>query len=466
MRSAQSDSLADFILQRTQRSVDRTILTRGSDRWTNGEFLTTCRRLASRLRDEASDVSAIAVSAESSAWLPFLVWATVIAEIDLWLLPALPAGATLLEHTRSLPTRVIYSDAPGLVPDDRQRPLNALFAELPVDPGSGSGSGSGRRAAFVFQTSGTEGAPKSVRCEHWQFAKVLSAMLDCGALNHAIDTQVYLSQPLQHSYGLCSFLEYCAAGGSVVLPPERSPLGPAGDLMQVGSGVQAIEGVPYFWSQFAKLQKRLDLPDLRHLGLGGGRVDPAVMEKVLARFPQATVSVRYGLTETPSVATHKVYVPPHGADWSSSGRVVPAYRVEVQDPSGQVVLDGTEGEIHVMGDCVAAPLGDLRTGDLGYFDSRGELVVTGRRSAFIKRRGFRLSPETIESAATGCDGVIDCRALGVDDRLILEVVSDVELSVPKLFDQLRARLPASMVPDHVRRVVTIARTYSGKIKRS
>ena len=70
------------------------------------------------------------------------------------------------------------------------------------------------------------------------------------------------------------------------------------------------------------------------------------------------------------------------------------------------------------------------------------------------------------SARTSGDGVIDCRALGVDDRLILEVVSDVELSVPKLFDQLRARLPASMVPDHVRRVVTIARTYSGKIKRS
>ncbi len=456
--------LVDVLFERVAQSADAIVFTRGSDRWTNSEFLATCLRLASRLREQTGDGAAIAVSAESQALLPFLIWSTVIAEIDLWLLPALPAGAPQLEQASGLPVRIIYSDGPAFVADDRWQPLASLLSNLPVD--SIHRPDSSRQAAFVFQTSGTEGEPKSIRCEHWQFAQVLRVMRECGALNHAISTQVYLSQPLPHSYGLCSFLEYCAAGGSVVLPPERSPLGPAGDLMQMTSSIQAIEGVPYFWSQFAKLRSRLDLPELRHLGIGGGRVDALVMKAVLTRFPDVTVSVRYGLTETPSVATHKVYTPPHGADWISSGRVVPAYEVEIQDTSDQVVPDGTEGEIVIRGDCVAAPSGILRTGDLGYFDQQRELVVTGRRSAFIKRRGFRLSPETIESAATRCDDVVDCRAIGVDDRLILEVVCQTELSAARLLDQLRALLPATMVPDEVRRVAAISRTFSGKIKRS
>ena len=465
MQCTVSERLVDILCQRANQDPNGLLFTRGQQSWSNGEFYAVCRRLASRLQEDAGSAGAIGVSAESSGLLPFLIWSSVLAKVDLWLLPALPTESALQQSIRSLPLQVVYSDARILEENERVRPLSGLLEDLPSEdidlPIDSDG-----RSAFVFQTSGTEGAPKSIRCEHWQFARVIAAMSTCGALEHANGVRAYISQPLQHSYGLCSFLEYCAAGASILLPAERSPLGPVGDLMNTGDLVQAIEGVPYFWSQFAQLQTRLDLPALRHLGIGGGRVDPAVMQKVLTRYPHATVSVRYGLTETPSVATHKIYKPPHGNNWSSSGRIVPAYQVEIHDSTGHVVSSGTEGEIVVSGEAVAVPSRVLHTGDLGYFDEANELVVTGRRSAFIKRRGYRLSPEAIESVAADCSGVVDCRAIGRDERLILEVVGPDELSIPLLMEQLRHQLPSAMVPDEVQRVQSIERTYSGKIKRS
>jgi acyl-CoA synthetase (AMP-forming)/AMP-acid ligase II len=464
-----SEILAEVLAARVRSQPHAPFLTRGEECWSNQEFFEICRRLAFGLKRAAGDSAAIGVSASSSARLPFLIWASVLAEVDLWFLPVLPTEQLLLDSVKKLPLGISFTDTaladtPFLDTARPLRPLESLLDGIDANPvPAGHPPRTGR---FVFQTSGTEGAPKSIACEHWKFARVINAMLTCGALNHAVCARVYVSQPLQHSYGLCAFLEYVSAGGEIVLPPEASPLGPAGDLMQIGGTIQAIEGVPYFWSQFAQLQKRFELPALRHVGLGGGRVDAVVMQKIFSRFPAVTMSVRYGLTETPSVATHKVYTPPHGDVWPSSGRIIPAYQVEIRDGDDCPVPPGTEGEIHVVGECVSSPDGVLKTGDLGYIDGSGELIVTGRRSAFIKRRGYRLSPETVESAAASLEGIADCRAVGVDEKLVLEVVSGKDLSVPLLLEQLRSQLPATMVPDEIRRVESIPRTYSGKIKRN
>jgi acyl-coenzyme A synthetase/AMP-(fatty) acid ligase len=464
--STTADELAEVLRARRRRAPNAPYLHDAARSWSNAEFHAHCSSLAARLREEAGPASAIGTCAESSRLLPFLIWGTVLARIDLWLLPSFRSVAALAAYADKLPLGAIYTDIADVDSGERLRPLSSV---LQAAPGSEPSSDDclAKRPAFVFQTSGTEGAPKSVRCEHWTFARVSAAMQACGALDHARRARVFISQPLVHSYGLCTFLEYSSVDGEIVSGSDGSALGPVGDLMraEIGGRVEAIEGVPYFWAQFAQFQHRLVLPALRHIGFGGGRIDAAVTRKLVAAYPRATISVRYGLTETPSVATHKVYSPPHGDEWPSSGRPIPAYRVEIRD--GDVrVSDGDEREIVVLGECVAAPSGVLLTGDLGYFDSAGELIVRGRRSAFIKRRGYRLSPEQIESVACTCDGVVDCRAVCRDDRLILEVVAPAELSVLALLAKLRSSLPPAMVPDEVRRVEAVPRTYSGKVRRT
>lgn len=464
--------LASSLRHRAAAHPERVCLERGSERWTNAEFLRACVTLGDHLM-QGDGPRAVAVSAGSSRYVPFLVGASVLARFDLLLMTSYPSLEALGRVTGPLGLRHVLHDRPEEAEGFARLDDVAEVWRQGTGAGAGVPSDAGlpqadddHCAAFIFQTSGTTGEPKLVRCEHRAFATVIQSMQTGAALDHADGVRVFLSQPLVHSYGLSSYLEYLSAGATIVLPAEQSPLGPIGDLAASASDVEAVEGVPHFWMQFSRLSGRLRLPSLRHVGIGGGALDATVMRVVLDRTPHATMSVRYGLTETPSVVTHKVFRPPHnGSGWHSSGRVMTAYGLDVRDERGALVPDGQEGEIVVTGSCVSAADGVLLTGDLGYRDAHGELVVTGRRSTFIKRRGYRVSPDVVEAAARECEGVADCRATERDEQLVLEVVYTSADAAQVLMTGLRARLPEAMVPDVLVPVDAIPRTFSGKIRR-
>lgn len=331
-------------------------------------------------------------------------------------------------------------------------------------------------SVFMFQTSGTEGEPKWVRCHHWQCFEIVECMWREGALQHACEQTVYLTPPLFHSYGLSSLLEYTRSGSTIVLPSGSSTLGPIGELgeREVGERITAIEGVPHLYVQFSKLAGRISLPQLRHLGFGGGALDLDAVKQIRNHYPDITYSVRYGLTETPSVVSHKLFRPPYDTDWQSSGRVMPVYRIDIVDAFGNILGPGQEGEIVVSGRCVASYSDTmrnssenvLRTGDIGYLTHEGELVVVGRRSAFLKYRGFRLSPEHIETVIRSFPGVNDCRVSVRESSLVAEVVScDCPMKKHELLNYLLKRLPNYAIPEDVMAVERIPRTASGKIKR-
>jgi acyl-CoA synthetase (AMP-forming)/AMP-acid ligase II len=85
---------------------------------------------------------------------------------------------------------------------------------------------------------------------------------------------------------------------------------------------------------------------------------------------------------------------------------------------------------------------------------------------FLKHRGFRLSPEHIESVIRSFSGVDDCRISVQDSRLVAEVLSyDLSVSKIDLLNYLAERLPSYAVPEDILKVEHIPRTSSGKVKR-
>lgn len=415
----------------------------------------------------------IGVTTQSSPALPFLIWAAVLRDDDLLFLPAMPSAVQTQVEPTAISADLLFTDGDGTGNSD-SLPLDQWFAEAAALPLAAAGTvaaspGDARAShgSFVFRTSGTEGEPKTVVTPYRHYSKVIDAMQACGALDHAKRQTCFISQPLFHSYGLCSYLEYVAGASHIILPKGDSPLGPIGELSgdSFSGRVTAVEGVPHFWALASKLARRIRAPHLRHLGIGGGRLDTAVIQELVAHFPGATVSVRYGLTETPSVVSHKVFRPPYPDDWHTSGKVVPAYGVAIRRDDGSPAAAGEEGEIIVSGECVAADKGVLVTGDLGFLSPEGELHITGRKSAFIKRRGYRLSPEPIESVLMQTPGLRDCRVRGEGEQLIAELVEDAPIDRRGLVQRLRLHLAAHCIPDLFVTVAEIPRTYSGKIKR-
>ncbi|MDX2456252.1 MAG: class I adenylate-forming enzyme family protein [Gammaproteobacteria bacterium] len=473
-------SLSGLLIQQERKDPERTYIGGYFGRVTYGETLMLARQLAQllALSSHIAGRRSVGISTESPEYLAYTVWATIFADISIVFLPRCQNPEMMRRSMKEASVEVLLTDEPALLQeswcldlkDMLRRALSgdnqpgASAKALPTAPCESD-------AGFIFQTSGTAGEPKWVQCEYRKFSTVINCMLHNGVLEHARGQSVFLTPPLYHSYGLSAFLEYTAVGAMIIFPQGTSPLGPVGDLRDpaLRGNVTAIEGVPYFYTQLSKLAGRFIMPGLNHLGLGGGRLDNIAFDKLREVYPDITVSVRYGMTETPSVVSHRVIRSFSREDWKSSGPVLPVYNVEIVDGSGRILERNQTGEIIVSGDCVGTYLGlsgnRLLTGDTGYITSNNELVINGRKSLYIKNRGFRVSPEQVESVIASFNGVQDCRVLMVDFKLVAEVVYDDCISQGDILTFMSTRLPSYAIVDEVVRVESVPRTPSGKIRR-
>jgi len=145
---------------------------------------------------------------------------------------------------------------------------------------------------------------------------------------------------------------------------------------------------------------------MRYLITGGSRFDPAIARD----FYSFGIDVlnAYGLTETTGGA---FISPPGHVVFGSVGRPFPGVEAKIVDP--KPVEEGTApaGEIAIRGaivmkgywnrpEATADVLRDgwLYTGDLGYFDSSGNLFITGRgKEVIVLANGKNVYPEEIEA---------------------------------------------------------------------
>lgn len=151
--------------------------------------------------------------------------------------------------------------------------------------------------------------------------------------------------------------------------------------------------------------------------IGGG----ALLDKDLQDFYYAIgipMFQGYGLSEaTPVISSNT----PEKHRFGSSGILVKPIDLIIKDHEGNILPPGEQGEIVVRGENVMAGYwkndiatqdtikeGWLHTGDLGYMDKDGFLVVLGRyKSLLIGGDGEKYSPEGIEEALVSHSPFID-----------------------------------------------------------
>lgn len=142
--------------------------------------------------------------------------------------------------------------------------------------------------------------------------------------------------------------------------------------------------------------------------IGGG----ALLDVELQRFFYAIgmpICQGYGLTEASPVISSNV---PHCTKFGSSGKPVQNMELKILDADGNELKQGDKGEICIKGDNVMLGYwnnptataetiknGWLHTGDMGFMDKDGFLVVLGRfKSLLIGNDGEKYSPEGIEES--------------------------------------------------------------------
>ena len=106
-----------------------------------------------------------------------------------------------------------------------------------------------------------------------------------------------------------------------------------------------------------------------------------------------------------------------------------------------------------------------RTGDLGRYNERGELLFVSRKDYQIKHMGHRIELGEIEANANMVEGVklSGCVYDNIKGKIVLYYVGGMEER--ELAVALREKLPRYMVPNRLVRLEQMPLTANGKIDR-
>ncbi len=224
-----------------------------------------------------------------------------------------------------------------------------------------------------------------------------------------------------------------------------------------------------------------DLSSVEYAMVGTAQLDERLWREFEERFGFPCYQ-GYGLTETTAWAT---MTPPDERKRYDTAGLPFGCEVRIRPVGGAAPLEGRGlgiGEILIRGDCVmkgysnpkAGPGalcdGWFRSGDLGYTDEDGQLVVVGRIKNIIKRKGNVIYPEEIDGVLLGHVGVRECTTIGIRDRKQGELIVSAcvpESDEPGLARDLRRyvfdRLSAYKCPDRFELLADLPRNQLGKV---
>lgn len=391
--------------------------------------------------------------------------------------------------------------------------------------------------AFLQYTSGSTGHPKGVMLSHGQMLANVAAQYEKYPARPG-DTSVFWL-PVYHDMGLVGgVLQPLCMGISAVL------MSPLHFLQQPLSWLQALsryQGVYTAAPNFAlglcthrhdpyQLQG-CDLSTLKFLLLGGEPIRPDTLRAFAHTFAPYGFDARafypaYGLAEATvfvsggewfsGAVSHWVdgpalqqgQVQPIAADQPQAQGLVACGtppstgKIRIVDPESQIPLaPQSVGEIWVQGPYVAQgywnqpelsaatfaahlpgePGPWLRTGDLGYLDDKGQLVIAGRIKDLIILRGKNYYPQdlewSVESQISAVrKGCVAAFSLPQGDSEALGIVAEVREpeQPPAARERLCREIAAAILaeygiqPSEVALIAprTLPKTTSGKLRRN
>ncbi|MDH3507685.1 MAG: AMP-binding protein [Gammaproteobacteria bacterium] len=355
---------------------------------------------------------------------------------------------------------------------DEQGESGDFWRDLCVDAPVPAAGVSPRDTAVIFYTSGTSGFPKGVPLTHENIVSNVSALLSLNIVGP--DDRALLPLPLHHVYPfVIGLLTPLSLGMTVVVPSSLvgqhffAALGEGQPTVLLGvprlyeaicsaieqrfeSKGRVVAGLFYGLLALAtRLRAGLNVdigralfwvvrrgvgPRLRLLISGGSLLDPGIAAKLEGLGFQ--LAAGYGLTETSPILTFR------SAEMRGDGhvgRALPGVELRVADPDTQF----EHGEVQAKGPNVFSGYlnlpeksaeaftadGWFRTGDLGYFDSKGFLRLSGRASSMIVMPGGEnVDPEKIEQQLEQSAWIREIGILEHEGQLAGVVVPSAELA--------------------------------------
>ena len=345
-------------------------------------------------------------------------------------------------------------------------------------------------ASFIY-TSGTTGRPKGAVLTHRNFVSNVESVVK--EMDARSSDNFMLVLPLHHSFAFTIMLvlpAYVQCQVSLVenmktIKPNMFDCSPtvliavpllyekilAGIMKGIKAKKVALLMYRYGLAKVVgrKAQQALG-GSLRIMISGGAPIGPSTLNnwnKLGFKLIEG-----YGITETAPVLTLN---PPDAPRVGTVGLPIAGVEIDIAEPNESGV-----GEIIARGDNVMQGYynnpeetakvlidGWYHTGDMGYIDDKGYVVISGRKkSLIVNREGKNIYPEEVERQVLKSEYVLECLALGyreqgeeTGERVGLIAVPDQEVFTA-LEDRTGQRLSDEQIETMVRDDI---RTYMSEL---
>lgn len=337
---------------------------------------------------------------------------------------------------------------------------------------------------WVFYTSGTTADPKGVR--HTDASVIAAGRGAIGCTEMRDDDVAAVVFPITHVGGVLSLAESLTTGSGTVLIEAFDPTTSIPVLAREGVSIVGA-GTPFFLAYLAA--QRADptnalFPRARLFPSGGMPKPPELFYEVKRELGGAGIISGYGMTECPVFCMNRLHDPADKLA-TTEGPPVPGAALRVVPIDGSPAAPGKEGELLVKGpmlfqgyldasldtDAFDAD-GYLRTGDLGFQDADGCIVITGRVKDIIIRKGENISALEVENHLYAHPKVADVAVIGLPDAAsgerVCAVVVSTDHTEPLTFDDMIEHLRTEglmtqKLPEQLELVTELPRNPTGKV---
>ncbi|MEV0617683.1 amino acid adenylation domain-containing protein [Nonomuraea sp. NPDC050404] len=342
--------------------------------------------------------------------------------------------------------------------------------------------------AYVLYTSGTTGRPKGVPQTHANVARLFTALEDVYRIRE--DDVWTLFHNYVFDFTVWEMWGAFLYGGRLVVPTFEQTRDPElYHTLCLRERVTMLCQTPTAFHQFAAVAlERQRLADLRYVFFGGEPLNLSLLTRWFARHghDRPLLAMGYGTTETTVFTCHKIY---GETDEGSTdlGTLIPDVAGYVLDARQRLLPMGAVGELHIGGAGLAPGFLNLpeltaskfipdpfdatgrlyKSGDLVRWAPDGTLRFVGRNDLQVKIRGHRIEPGEIETVMSGVPGVTQCavvvRGAAGQRHLVGYYVTGSGVEPEAVYERLRAKLPAYMIPTALVPVEELLRTITGKL---